>query len=230
MLLRVPHSSLRVWVRRLTPTLAAPKNGGSVALTIQQEHPDGTGLSWRAGVDSDVGVSALCDLSRLIAPDARGDWTVVAQYAYQDECDGRPPGFQGWFNRETGKPSVGALRVLYRRRWFDRLLGGEGEVRVQVGAYASGDEVSWYETSCLSETDADTRVPLPADNDVDIRIGTGPRVPPHDPKPMYPGYTKRVEPTTPNAAALWLLCLVWHGYMTRCGHPTCRFTPSPTEK
>lgn len=38
--------------------------------------------------------------------------------------------------------------------------------------------------------------------------------------PMAPGYTKRVETVSTQVAALWLLVLVDHGYMTRAGRPS----------
>lgn len=229
MLLNTLNPSLRVRAYALACPSDVPKNGASMRLYTEHAANDGTGTSWREGADLENIDAALAEFSDAIAPSTGANWAVVAQYQYEDEGDGRVPETRSFINRATGKPAVGGLRVLYRRRWYHRLFGLYGDVRVQ-DMDVFGD---WYEAGKFSEIYTGFRAPLPSEHDVTIKLGGDASIL-QNPSPallrsMPPGCTKRTETASTRAAALWLLCLVWHGYVTRAGQPTELFTPTTSK-
>lgn len=213
---KLPHVRLRGYY--LVRPSDTPANGASMRLGSEYAADDGTGTSWRDGADLNDIVSAIELHAQAMAPDARAEWVVVAQFAFIDEGDGRVGngGSQGWYDRETGLPARGALRVLYRRSWLDRLLGWTGDVRVQT---SDDGGLTWREAGEWSATADYFRLPLP-EKHPEARAGYLWSAPDGEPVPMAPSYTKRVETVSTQVAALWLLVLVDHGYMTRAGRPS----------
>lgn len=160
----------------------------------------------------------LLKMCREICTNNKGSWEVVAQFACVDGAD------RGHLYKDTrtGKPTEFSFRILYQRRWWQF----QGEVCLQIGEKDLDDRWSWSTWNFIASP-PHTRIPIPASESQEGRPNERmlSKAPPNPPI-LNPEFTKRIHPKDwLIEVALWLLALVYRGFLDRGGNPGPNFRP-----